>query len=78
MIAIKDAAKLLPKVGDIRKEKMTLTDTIVSIPAQRCVVVEVNEERLWYRVRFDSTGTCECYKWPVRRRAAEEESNATP
>lgn len=70
MIAIKDAAKLLPKVGDIRKERMTLGELVITVPMQRCVVVEVNEERLWYRVRYDS-GICECFKWPVRVRGGQ-------
>ena len=74
MIAIRDAAKLLPQVGDIRKERMTTGECVTIIPAQRCVVVEVNSKRLWYRVRYDC-GICECFKWPVKVRGGQ---NATP
>ena len=56
--------ELLPKVGDVRHERMTLSDRSDLNPPERCVVVEVRPDRLWYRVRFDRTGTCECYKLP--------------
>lgn len=62
---MKDLRKLLPKVGDIRMETMTASDRTDVLKPERCVVVEVNERRLWYRVKFDRTGSCECYKLPV-------------
>lgn len=56
--------EMLPKVGDVRKERMTLSDRTDLNPPEDCVVVEVRPEKLWYRVRFKRTGTCECYKLP--------------
>ena len=58
---IQDLRKRLPKVGDVRMETMTMDDRVYAVRPEKCVVVEVNEERLWYRVR-----TCECYKMPVK------------
>jgi hypothetical protein len=55
---------LLPKVGDIRMEQMTVSDRTDMCAPERCVVVEVRPDRLWYRVRFDRTGSFECYKLP--------------
>lgn len=57
----------LPAVGDHRMEVMTVTDRVDLNLAEPCVVVEVNRDRLWYRVRFDRTGSCECYKLPRAR-----------
>ena len=65
---MKDLRKLLPKVGDVRMETMTVSDRTDVLKPERCVVVEVNERRLWYRVKFDRTGSCECYKLPVNIR----------
>lgn len=65
---MKDLRELLPKVGDIRMETMTVSDREDRPAPERCVVEQVNEKRLWYRVRFERTGTCECYKLPVNRR----------
>ena len=57
----------LPKVGERRLERRTLegkkVDTGYGEP-EPCVVVEVNHAHLWYRVKFDSTGWCECFKLP--------------
>lgn len=57
---------MLPKVGDRRMEKMTAATNaqISALPPQPCTVVEVNEEAYWYRVRFDKTGICQCFKLP--------------
>ena len=71
MIAIKDAAKLLPQVGDIRKERMSTGECMSVIPMLKCVVVEVNSKRLWYRVRYDC-GICECFKWPNKTRGVAQ------
>ena len=55
--------KLLPAVGERRRETPTMGGQGESRP-QLCTVVEVHPEHLWYRVRFDHTGHCECYKVP--------------
>lgn len=68
--------EMLPKVGDVRKERMTLSDRTDLNPPEECVVVEVRPDRLWYRVRFKRTGTCECYKLP--RSKYPEEQYAAP
>jgi hypothetical protein len=55
----------LPKVGERRLEAMTiLRERRYDVPPEPCVVIEVNVPHLWYRVRFDRTGWCECYKLP--------------
>lgn len=43
--------EMLPKVGDVRTERMTLSDRTDLNPPEECVVVEVRPDRLWYRVR---------------------------
>lgn len=57
----------LPKVGERRLERRTLEgkkeDTGYGAP-EPCTVVEVNVPHLWYRVKFDNTGWCECFKLP--------------
>lgn len=57
---------MLPKVGDRRMEKMFYSVHCITeqVKPQPCVVVEVNEEHLWYRVQFDKTGICQCFKLP--------------
>ena len=65
---IRDMAKRLPKVGDVRRERPTCTDRAFLAPITECTVVQVNEKRLWYRVRFKD-GFCECYKLPVKKRS---------
>lgn len=65
---MQDLRELLPKVGDVRMETMTVSDREDRPAPERCVVEQVNEKRLWYRVRFERTGTCECYKLPVSTR----------
>ena len=57
---------MLPQVGERRTEIMTSDNTaqIDAPTAQRCTVVEVSEEHLWYRVVFDGTGISQCYKLP--------------
>ena len=56
---------LLPKVGEIltRKPHLHKSLGIESPTPKTCVVVYVNADHLWYRVRFDN-GTYECYKVP--------------
>jgi hypothetical protein len=63
MMTIEQAQSLLPKVGDKRMESIAGKNSIELLPPQKCVVVEVNREKLWYRVLFE-TGFCECYKVP--------------
>ena len=59
---------MLPKVGDRRVEKMTASTNaqISTLPPQPCTVVEVNEAHHWYRVQFDKTGICQCFKLPAK------------
>ena len=61
-----DAARLLPKVGDIRMEVPTFAKLPgnAEMPARKCKVVEVNRPHLWYRVQFEN-GFTECYKVPA-------------
>ena len=66
MLTKKDVQNMLPKVGDKMKKRPTiihLRGLTQEAPLQDCVVVEVNREHLWYRVRFES-GAHECYKVP--------------
>ena len=55
--------KMLPKVGDRLIRPMTRAGT-EDLKLYPCVVVEVNVEHYWYRVRFDATGWCQCFKLP--------------
>ena len=60
---IKDEVRrLLPNVGDRRKEIMTTSEKGTRQP-EDCEVVEVHRDRLWYRVKFKS-GFTESYKLP--------------
>lgn len=63
MLTLEQARSLLPAVGDKRMERISGKDSAEQLKPQKCVVVEVNPERLWYRVRFEA-GFCECYKVP--------------
>lgn len=60
---------MLPQVGERRLEVMHASTSSQLEPprAQPCTVVEVNAEHIWYRVRFDTTGLCQCYKLPDTR-----------
>lgn len=71
MMTVNDARSLLPKVGDVRHEvpaegKTGTTPGLTKGEPQKCTVVEVNPDRLWYRVQFES-GFFECYKVPKYR-----------
>ena len=59
---------MLPKVGERRLEKPIMSNngsiSFGVTAAQPCTVVEVNEAHYWYRVQFDKTGICQCYKLP--------------
>lgn len=69
----KQAVKsLLPKVGDVRMEVLTTTDRVGISAPEECVVIEVNPDHLYYRVRFTDTGFTECYKVPKTKRQAWE------
>jgi hypothetical protein len=65
-----EVMRQLPKVGERRLERRTLEGKNGAAFISRCgelepcTVVEVNHAHLWYRVKFDSTGWCECYKLP--------------
>lgn len=63
MITIQDARNMLPKVGDVRMEIPYLPHHIAPEP-EKCVVIEVNRDHLYYRVRFTGSGSVECYKVP--------------
>lgn len=58
--------EMLPKVGTRLLKPMTRSSTFSAeiVTPEPCIVVEVNVENYWYRVRFDKTGTCQCFKLP--------------
>ena len=65
-ISRKEAERLLPKVGDKRREVPTvyLSSGRNEPPTpQPCVVVRVNQAHLWYTVEFEN-GFRESYKVP--------------
>ena len=68
-----DARALLPKVGDVRMEVLTVPGHIENNPPEECVVVEVHPDHLYYRVRFTATGFHQCYKVPQTGRLAWED-----
>lgn len=69
-ISKEKARLLLPKVGDKRMERPTISETTSSIGSiqqnepQRCVVVLVHPGHLWYTVQFEN-GIRESYKVPA-------------
>lgn len=66
MILTKEEAQaLLPEVGDMLMEIMTVAKVPgMDMPhAQPCVVEYVHREHLWYMVRFES-GIRQCYTVP--------------
>jgi hypothetical protein len=69
MLTVESAQALLPKIGDVRWERPTIDEStpsrgsVMLNPPQRCVVVEVNAEHLWYTVQFEN-GIRESYKVP--------------
>lgn len=68
MMTMEEVQTLLPKVGDTRWEVPTIDETTAVCHAkrkkgQRCTVVAVNTDHLWYEVEFES-GLRECYKLP--------------
>lgn len=67
MISKEEARAQLPRVGDVRWERPTIDKgwghEAYSHTSQRCVVVEVQPEHLWYTVQFDN-GIRESYKVP--------------
>ena len=64
MYTAEELRRQLPKVGDKRMEKPTGSSMMSqTLGPEPCVVIEVNREHLWYRVRFEWGGT-ECYKLP--------------
>lgn len=58
--------QMLPKVGDylMREPGALNSDLRKKIIRKRCVVVEVNTQALWYRVRWLDSNYCECFKVP--------------
>ena len=71
LLSREEMEAMLPNVGDIRMERPTIDESTTpkgafrETPARRCVVEEVHREHLWYRVRFENTGLCECYIVPA-------------
>lgn len=67
MFTVNELRHQLPKVGDKRVEVPT-AGRVPGAPVQPqpCVVIEVNREHLWYRVRFE-WGSTECYKLPATK-----------
>lgn len=69
MLTVEAARAQLPRVGDVRMERPTIDEStpsrgsVMSNAPQRCVVVEVNAEHLWYTVKFEN-GFRESYKVP--------------
>lgn len=67
-LTVEDARGLLPKVGDVRWEIPTIDGSnevhTKHREAQRCIVVMVNRDHLWYTVEFEN-GIRECYKGPM-------------
>lgn len=68
---VKTAQELLPKLGEHRWERPTICaessgHTAFNNQPQRCVVVEVHPEHLWYTVQFEN-GIRESYKVPKVR-----------
>lgn len=55
----------MPKVGDrlVKKPHLHKSLGIENPRPMACVVDFVNEDKLWYRVRFEN-GTRECFKLP--------------
>ena len=64
---IEEARAQMPKVGDVRWEIPTIDESsghVVTLKKpQKCVVVDVRPENLWYTVRFEN-GIKESYKVP--------------
>lgn len=70
-----EARSLLPKVGDQRWEVPTIycTDGFnKKKKPQRCIVIDVRPEHLWYTVQFEN-GTRESYKVPHPKLAGGDE-----
>ena len=73
LITLEEARAQLPKLGDVRMECPTIDETTPSrgtiqyTEPQRCVVVDVRPEHLWYTVEFEN-GFRESYKVPRLRR----------
>lgn len=71
-ITKEQARSLLPEVGDVRMEYPTIDETnsmghvLGRRKPQRCVVVDVRPEHLWYAVKFEN-GIRESYKVPKYR-----------
>lgn len=69
LITKEQAQAQLPKLGDVRMERPTIDETTATRGAiqftkpQRCVVVDVRPEHLWYTVEFEN-GIRESYKVP--------------
>ena len=61
------AKDLLPGVGEIRMEVPYWSPIKGELGKQQCIVTEVNERGLWYRVLFIRIGLYECFKVPVLR-----------
>jgi hypothetical protein len=58
--------QLLPSVGEhlTRPPSALNGDLRKNLIRRRCVVVQVNREALWYRVKWLNAGYYECFKVP--------------
>lgn len=63
---IEQLVRMLPDVGDrlLKTPSALDTDNHNNINPKPCVVIEVNPLACWYRVRFEDSGYCECFKVP--------------
>lgn len=72
LISLEEARAQLPKLGEVRMERPTIDESTPSRGSiqytnpQRCVVVDVRPEHLWYTVEFEN-GIRESYKVPKLR-----------
>jgi hypothetical protein len=72
---MKAAQARLPKIGDVRWERPTADATsghFMPKEPQRCTVVYVHTEHLWYTVQFES-GARESYKVPRTKSAGGDD-----
>lgn len=71
-LTVEEARSLLPKIGDTCWEVPTVNlDKGSTPPLQRCTVVEVNRDHLWYMVESED-GIRESYKAPKLKPSSKE------
>lgn len=74
LITVHEARAMLPQVGDrlVRTPYLHKSLSQERPKPRACTVVQVNQEHLWYRVRF-ANGLEECYKVPEEQQGGQEE-----